>query len=141
MFAFKRGFSSLNPYPQPIHKPKLRIPGIEKDTFQIFSASELKFQHQNLPFRWYGAGHSHLSLSIPISKLEGILPGYIQCSCLVAKQFMTRWTIVCQAPLSMGFLQARILEWVAIPFSRGSSQPRCQTHGSCTGRWIPYRSA
>ena len=28
-----------------------------------------------------------------------------------------------QAPLSMGILQARILEWVAIPSSRGSSQP------------------
>ena len=26
-----------------------------------------------------------------------------------------------------GILQARILEWVAIPFSRGSSQPRSQT--------------
>ena len=26
-----------------------------------------------------------------------------------------------------GLLQARILEWVAIPFSRGSSQPRDQT--------------
>ena len=28
-----------------------------------------------------------------------------------------------QAPLSMGILQAKILEWVAVPFSRGSSQP------------------
>ena len=27
-----------------------------------------------------------------------------------------------------GILQARILEWVAFPFSRGSSQPRDQTH-------------
>ena len=27
-----------------------------------------------------------------------------------------------------GILQARILEWVAIPFSRGSSQPRDQSH-------------
>ena len=27
----------------------------------------------------------------------------------------------------MGILQARILEWVAMPFSRGSSQPRDQT--------------
>ena len=26
-----------------------------------------------------------------------------------------------------GILQARILEWFAIPFSRGSSQPRDQT--------------
>ena len=28
-------------------------------------------------------------------------------------------------------LQARILEWVAFLFSRGSSQPRGQTQGSC----------
>ena len=31
-----------------------------------------------------------------------------------------------------GILQARILEWVVIPFSRESSQPRDQTHVSCT---------
>ena len=40
--------------------------------------------------------------------------------------------------------QARILEWVAISFSRGSSQPRNQTQVSrvfCTGRWILYRCA
>ena len=29
-----------------------------------------------------------------------------------------------------GILQARILEWVAIPFSRGSSQPRDHTQVS-----------
>ena len=29
-----------------------------------------------------------------------------------------------------GILQARILEWVAVPFSRGSSQPRDQTQAS-----------
>ena len=29
-----------------------------------------------------------------------------------------------------GILQTRILEWVAIPFSRGSSQPRDQTQVS-----------
>ena len=31
-----------------------------------------------------------------------------------------------------GILQARILEWVAFPFSRGSSQPRYRTQVSCT---------
>ena len=36
----------------------------------------------------------------------------------------TPWTVDCQAPLSMGILQARILEWVAMSSSRGSSQPR-----------------
>ena len=30
-----------------------------------------------------------------------------------------------------GILQARMLEWVAIPFSRGSFQPRDQTQISC----------
>ena len=32
-----------------------------------------------------------------------------------------------QAALSMGILKARILEWVAFPFSGGSSQPRDRT--------------
>ena len=36
-----------------------------------------------------------------------------------------------------GILQARILEWVASPFSRGSSQPRDQTQVSCiAGRFF-----
>ena len=37
--------------------------------------------------------------------------------------------IDCSSPGSSvhGILQARILEWVAMPFSRGSSQPRDQT--------------
>ena len=39
-------------------------------------------------------------------------------------------TIAHQALLSMGILQARILEWVAMPSSRGSSQPRDQTQVS-----------
>ena len=30
-----------------------------------------------------------------------------------------------------GILQARILEWVAISYSRGSSQPRDRTYVSC----------
>ena len=33
----------------------------------------------------------------------------------------TLWTVASQAPLSMGIFQARILEWVAMPSSRGSS--------------------
>ena len=33
--------------------------------------------------------------------------------------------------------QARILEWIAISFSRGSSRPRDQTHVACTaGRFF-----
>ena len=36
------------------------------------------------------------------------------------------WTAAHQALLSLGILQAKILDWVAIPSSRGSSQPRYQ---------------
>ena len=44
-----------------------------------------------------------------------------------------------------GILQAKILDWVAIPFLRGSSQPRDQTLVSCIAgkllhcRWILYQ--
>ena len=37
-----------------------------------------------------------------------------------------------------GILQARILEWIAISSSRGSSQPRDWTCVFCIGRQIPY---
>ena len=40
------------------------------------------------------------------------------------------WTVASKAPLSMGILQARILKWVAMPSSRGSSQPRDRTQVS-----------
>ena len=46
--------------------------------------------------------------------------------------FETPWTAAHQAPLSMGILQATILEWVAMPSSRESSQPRDQTQVSHT---------
>ena len=35
--------------------------------------------------------------------------------------FVTLWTVAHQASLSMGILQARILEWVAMPSSTASS--------------------
>ena len=36
----------------------------------------------------------------------------------------------CSTPSSIGILQARILEWVVIPFSRGSSQTKDRTQVS-----------
>ena len=47
-------------------------------------------------------------------------------SCL----FATSWIVVSQISLSMGILQVRILEWFAMPSSRGSSQPRYQAQVS-----------
>ena len=57
--------------------------------------------------------------------------------CLYAKLLQSCLTLCdlmdCSPPCFSvhGVLQARILEWVAMPFSRGSSQPRDQTHVSC----------
>ena len=66
--------------------------------------------------------------------------------CLVScvQLFATSWTAACQAPLSMGILQARTLEWVAMPSSRGYSQPRDQTKSlespALAGRFFTTRA-
>ena len=54
---------------------------------------------------------------------------------LVAQSCRTLWDPMDWRPPGSsvpGILQARILEWVAIPLSMGSSQPRDQTWISCT---------
>ena len=50
------------------------------------------------------------------------------CACMLShfssvQLFATLWTVAHQAPLVHGILQARILEWVAMPFSRGLPNP------------------
>ena len=63
--------------------------------------------------------------------------------CVCARSFQSCLTLCdpmdCSLPVSSvrEILQARILKWVAFPFSRGSSQPRDQTPifcVSCVGR-------
>ena len=61
---------------------------------------------------------------------------YLQCVCVctVTQLCLTLCDPMdCRPPGSSvhGILQARVLEWVAMPFSRGSFQPRDQTHVSC----------
>ena len=71
---------------------------------------------------------------------------YMQCACVLrcfghVQVFVTSWTVARLASLSMGILQARILEWVTMPSSRGSSQPKDQTgisYVSCIGRRVLY---
>ena len=57
------------------------------------------------------------------------------CACVLSRfsrvqLFVTLWTAACQAPLSLGFLQARILEWVAMPSSRRTSKRECFSSSS-----------
>ena len=65
------------------------------------------------------------------------------CCCLAAKSRQTLATPWTSPPgFSVhGIFQARMLEWVAFSFSRGSSQPRDQTRDSCIGRQILYHCA
>ena len=49
----------------------------------------------------------------------------------------TPWTVTLQVPLSMGILQARILEWIAMPYSRESYRPGDWSQVSCVaGRFF-----
>ena len=68
-----------------------------------------------------------------------------KCVCVHAKLLQLCPTLCdamdCSLPgLSVpGILQTRLLEWVAIHSSRGSSQPRdgtCVSYVSCFGRWV-----
>ena len=59
------------------------------------------------------------------------------CACLLncfshVQLFVVLWTLAIQGPPSMGMPEARILEWVSMPSSRGSSPHRDQTQVSCS---------
>ena len=63
------------------------------------------------------------------------------CVHVCAQLYLTLYYPVdCSPPGSsvLGVFQARILECVAISYSRRSSQPRYQTRVSCIDRWILY---
>ena len=63
------------------------------------------------------------------------------CCCLVATPCLTLcYPMNCgpPGPSVHGISQARILEWVAICFSMGSSRPRDETLVFCIGRSILY---
>ena len=73
--------------------------------------------------------------------------GDLDCVCCLLLKASWKWkwkkvlvTQLCpallQVPLSMDILQTRMLEWVAVSSSRGSSRPRGQTCVSCIGRQI-----
>ena len=84
---------------------------------------------------WFYEPNSYTSLYLIYMRVKSLQ------SCL------TLWyPMDCSLPGSSvhGILQARILEWDAMPASRGSSRPRDQTYSSCifcTGRQILYHGS
>ena len=87
-------------------------------------------------------------LVLPLS-LWGLLGSYLTSPwlCVRVQSCLTLCDpLACSSPGSSvhGIPQARILEWVAFPFSRGFSCPRDGTHVfwvSCIGRQILYHWA
>ena len=90
-------------------------------------------------------------LSLVSNRGQGLLlpfgVAFFSKACGYAQVFQLYLTLCdpmnCSLPGSSGhgILQARILEWVAISYSKGSSQPRDPTHvscASCIGRQILY---
>ena len=78
----------------------------------------------------------------PTQCWELILP-VMSCAWLLSGARLFAIPMDCSPPDSSvhGILQARILEWVAISSSRGSSWPKirtCVSCISCIGRWILY---
>ena len=96
---------------------------------QLWSAYPHPGQQKNrVPFFVFSIIHPHFSTLLFL------------CAQLLSRAllFANPWTVANQAPLSMEFFQARMLEWVVIYSSRGSSQPRDQTCVSCIGRQILF---
>ena len=91
-----------------------------------------------------------LGLISLISLLSKRLSVLFQCAWVLSRfshvwLSATLWTVAHQAPLSMGILRAKILEWVAMPSFRGSSWPRdptCISSISCIDRqFLPLASS
>ena len=90
--------------------------------FKIFTACSTPYS--------YEAVYMHFHFSTKIWKQPRVC---VLCELLSRVLLsVTPWTVAHQAPLPTGILQARVLEWVAMPSSRGSSPPRDQTQVSRT---------
>ena len=85
-----------------------------------------------LTVRWRMTSFISLGLSFPISKIWGNYTTTSGRLLLPPVKVAQLYLTLCD-PMDYrvhGILQARILEWVAFPFSRGSSQPRDWTQVS-----------
>ena len=93
------------------------------------------------PFQYSGVENSMDCIVHGVTKSRTQLRLSLSISCAqslsIIQLFAYTWIAARQAPLSMGILHVGRLEWVAIPCSRGSSQPRGRTQVSCiVGRFF-----
>ena len=102
---------------------------------------QTKIKHFRSRLKW------SKTLASPLTSISSPPVHWKRLLCLSAllrmrpQLYPTLEPIDCNRPLAAsvhGISQARILEWIAISFSMGSSWSRDQTHVICTGRWILY---
>ena len=118
---------------------------IPEDQFRPSKSASLEVDFRNLHCNSFPSGFMH----IKICNLKGgmyreerkeIVLTICTLACSVTQLCLTLWNPMdCSLPGSSvhGISQARILEWVAISSSRGSSQPRDRTRVSClAGRFL-----
>ena len=115
-----------------------------ESTYQSIIGSRLsdrgrgdKFQVGVVPFSWeQQSGEAIRRQYLAVEEMAD----WLSESESVAQSCSTLCNPMNYSPLGLsvlGTVQARIQEWVATPFSRGSSQPRDQTQISCTvGRFF-----
>ena len=119
-----------------------------KTTYKQYSTSFFfrVFTHVRLPPKAYiyNTDFCHIlnplmryfKATVPLRSMSSPTCKPCHCCHSVTKRYLTLCNPVDYSPPGSsvhGILQARILEWVAISFSRGSSQPRDRTCGSCIG--------
>ena len=107
--------SAPSPILQPISTSKMMIPLMSPLDFTVYFSATLEFE----------VGRA---VMIELTYFYHILCAQSLQSCLLLRDPLDH-----SPPGSslQGILQARILEWVAMPSSRGSFWPRDQTHVSC----------
>ena len=116
-----------------LHKPTLSVgrPGFDTSSVLAMSASQSTPTQRDTDVQ-----------TAPLNTTASIsAPGTV---CMCTQSCLTlRDPMDCSLPGSSahGIFQARILEWVAVSFSRGFSQSRDQIWISCIGRWIHYHCA
>ena len=127
MSLFKTPNCSIQKYfeAEKLENPVILHSSNKQDTFLLWSSP-------SIPLLFMEVNLISLSLLFCLNLLSD-LPLAFTHACVPSRfshvqLFAAPWTVGRQAPLSMGILQAKILEWVAVASSRGSSWPRDLSH-------------
>ena len=144
LFISMREVSSASPHPQPHHSPSYYLgDNVRTEVLELFldlrrrEKQGRKLRMEMLPCldhcllvtsleHYLLCTSSHRRKTDPCISIQRFEFSITRVLSPISRVqlFVTPCTAAHQAPLSMETVQARILEWVAMPSSRGSSRPR-----------------